>query len=476
MGSGFVLDANHVMTCAHVVGDCLGRRKQLIDSPTAPPEHVVFDMPMAPQHSVRAVVVPAKWYPERIRQNIEDTALIDDVAVLRLLDGEVLPAGWGAVTTVPAAAYDDQVFAFGTDADKRDVSYVVGRLIEQVMLRRSKLVADPPGVRAGCSGAAVWNMARGGIAGMIAEKSSDTSGLVIPISTLAEVWPNFRRADAPPGPRVRRQNPVRKLLRDELSQRLCHFDRTAQASEFETFAIEDYDVARRPMLCVIVGLERDAPRLCRDKCRQKSLQRRLDALGIPSRLVDPRRLPWPESKRFDATVEFNRLRNMLGDELGARGGASDMRRAYVRTGRPLILYSEVLQSSWSDDQARLLGHWGHLWSQLGEEACTLPLVHFLLVRLNDNRFNPGKPQLAYDRFERFASEMTAATGSIARALPPLRHVEIDEVESWINALSDEVEADVADLEKAKLAARRALGAIRHPRLADLEAWIERLRM
>jgi hypothetical protein len=476
MGSGFVLDANHVMTCAHVVADCLDRRKQLKDSPSAPAEPIVFDMPMAPQHAVRAVVVPAKWHPERTREKVEDTALIDDVAVLRLLDGEVLPPGAEAVTTVSAAAYTDQVFAFGTDADKRDGSYVLGRLIEQVLLRRLKLVADPPGVRAGCSGAAVWNMARGGIAGMIAEKSPDTSGLVIPISTLAEVWPNFRRADAPPVSRGSRQTPVRKLLRDELFQRLCHFDRTAQASEFETFAIEDCDVARRPMLCVIAGLERDAPRLCRDKCRQKSLQRRLDVLGIPSRLVDARRLPWPESKRFDATVEFNRLRNMLGDELGTRGSASDMRAAYLSTGRPLILFSEVLQSSWSDDQARLLAHWGRLWSQLGEEACTFPLVHFLLVRLNDNRFNPGKPQLAYERFERFASEMTAATGSVARALPPLRHVEIDEVESWIDALSDEVETDVADLERAKQAARRALGTIRHPRLADLEAWIERLRM
>lgn len=476
VGSAFVLDEQHVMTCAHVVAESLDQKKELLDNPVAPDATIKLDMPMSPGRFFTARPVAEFWKPERARINPEDAAEIDDIAVLRLEVGQTFPAEARPVTIAAGIGDRDAAVVYGAEKDVRDCPVASGRFIEQTMLRRMKFQPDgPPGIRKGYSGAAAWATDRGGIAGMVVETRDDYSGLVIPVATLAEIWPAFDRA-------TRGGEPARPLyrqstlsLREKLGAQLSHFDRADQASEFETSLAQLWDAERRPLLTVIAGLPRDEPKLCRDKCRRRSIDRRLESLSIPSGKVVTHLLPWPGERKFDVASRLARLRNIVGDEIGARGSVVSMRAAYQAHGRPLIFFSEIKQEAFGADQRSLLQGWGEFWADLAAEPVSLPLVHFLLVRLDEKRFDARRSEAAYRAFSNFHVRVATSLGEQAHPLPILGHFDLDEVELWLEAISDEIGLRDGDISWLHGKARKALKPLPFMRLADLSDWIEGLR-
>lgn len=99
VGAGFLIADRHVLTCAHVVNQALGRP---IDEATIPDQSVFVDFPLAPSRSkvgkLLARVVSDGWVPE-------DPDGRGDIALLELAEAptrgvqpprlSILTAAWG---------------------------------------------------------------------------------------------------------------------------------------------------------------------------------------------------------------------------------------------------------------------------------------------------------------------------------------------------------------------------------------------
>src|SRR5262245_3155011 len=77
-GTGFLADREHVVTCAHVVNDALGRPWDALDKPDLA---VFIDLPVAGIHGVSATVV--EWHQPREGRELEIEP-VADIAILRL--------------------------------------------------------------------------------------------------------------------------------------------------------------------------------------------------------------------------------------------------------------------------------------------------------------------------------------------------------------------------------------------------------
>ncbi len=74
VGGGFLVTADRVLTCAHVVSDAVGRARDL---PVAAGAEVLVDFPLADRAGERVVAEVEQWIPEEPPQ-------CGDLAVLRL--------------------------------------------------------------------------------------------------------------------------------------------------------------------------------------------------------------------------------------------------------------------------------------------------------------------------------------------------------------------------------------------------------
>ena len=193
VGSGFLIEPGHVVTCAHVVARALGR-----DSPETPAETdtIVLDFPLiAAGVMVRARV--AVWHP--IQE--DDTG---DIAVLSLM-GEsppgVLPAS--LVATEDLWAHPFRTFGFPRHHDHG--VWASGILRARQAAGWVQMEGGPSGysVAAGFSGAAVWDDELAGVVGMTvaADARSDLkTAYLIPADVLIRAWPRLKERTLPPCP------------------------------------------------------------------------------------------------------------------------------------------------------------------------------------------------------------------------------------------------------------------------------------
>jgi hypothetical protein len=186
VGAGFVVGDRHVMTCAHVVADSAGDRARLRGRKEPPLDLLIrMDAPFAPGKFFTGRVIAECWRPET---GVESSEL-DDVAVIEIVEGE-LPASAVKVHKTRAVRDGDMIVGLGVAANLPQGVAINGRFQENISNRFliSGATVDAA-VRPGCSGAAAWNLDRGGIAGMIAEMQQSATGRVIPIDFLEQVWP-----------------------------------------------------------------------------------------------------------------------------------------------------------------------------------------------------------------------------------------------------------------------------------------------
>jgi hypothetical protein len=182
------------MTCAHVIADSAGDRVRLRGRSEPPVDLLIkMDAPFAPGKFFSGRVVPESWRPETGVESAE----LDDVAVIEIVEG-ALPPSAVRVHKTRAVRDGDTIAGLGVAANLPQGVAFQGRFQENISNRFLINGASvDAAVRPGCSGAAAWNLDRDGIAGMIAEMQQSSTGRVIPIDFLEQVWPFDYETDLP---------------------------------------------------------------------------------------------------------------------------------------------------------------------------------------------------------------------------------------------------------------------------------------
>ncbi|MGY3684831.1 nSTAND1 domain-containing NTPase [Streptomyces sp. TE33382] len=193
-GAGFRAGPREVITCAHVVATALGLPPDTQDSPG---DRLWVDFPLAE----RGTRVPARvgsWTPVRPDGS-------GDIAVLELL---VDPPAKAPIARLveDAAGSDRRVRAFGFPHRYDDGAWSVGWLRGATGAGWLQYDTDPASehrVEQGFSGAPVWDVAEGGVVGMVvaADTRADVrTAYLIPVRTLRESWSALASSTLPACP------------------------------------------------------------------------------------------------------------------------------------------------------------------------------------------------------------------------------------------------------------------------------------
>ncbi|MFE6913286.1 nSTAND1 domain-containing NTPase [Streptomyces rubiginosohelvolus] len=158
VGGGFLVTAQRVLTCAHVVSDALGRARDL---PVTAGTEVLIDFPLADGAGERVVAEVEQWIPEEPQQ-------YGDLAVLRLRD--VVPG----TRPLPIAASDEvshrPVRVVGFPDDELGVLWHRGELSGKSAgdwIQLSRADSRTAHITAGYSGSPVWDERRGAAVGIV---------------------------------------------------------------------------------------------------------------------------------------------------------------------------------------------------------------------------------------------------------------------------------------------------------------------
>lgn len=184
VGVGFLVDEQHIFTCAHVVTQALGLSEDL---PEAPQAQLWLDFPLvAPKKLLTAKVV--RWLPRQ-----EDES--GDIAVLQLQEDP--PEGVEPACFAEAEDCWNHPFrAFGFPIGQDDGVWATGQLLGRqatkwIMIEDVKTQGF--GVVQGFSGGPVWDTQLQGVVGIVVASSRPTTidtktAFVIPLDVLAEAW------------------------------------------------------------------------------------------------------------------------------------------------------------------------------------------------------------------------------------------------------------------------------------------------
>ncbi|MDY7088268.1 MAG: trypsin-like peptidase domain-containing protein [Actinomycetota bacterium] len=206
VGSGFVVDDAHLVTCAHVINAALGRDRRSQDDP-GPDPRVPVDFPMlgdAEGAPVRLCRV-ARWLPPPMSGTSGE-----DIAGLVVVGEQLpIPAGPARLPEDSAPHPDGEVFVFGQPSTppRRSGSWVLARLLGRVgdgMLQVDSSPSSAVRLQPGYSGSPLVRADGQGdsVIGMLAVTSSrdehrDAYG--VPVDRLVRAWPEVL-AGVPPSP------------------------------------------------------------------------------------------------------------------------------------------------------------------------------------------------------------------------------------------------------------------------------------
>lgn len=201
VGAGFLIDVQHVVTCAHVVNSALGRPRSQAERPAEP---VILDFPLFGSAKERTFTGRIDdWYPPEAESSPADTAVLTltnvpngarPVTLARAVDGL-----WGQPTRSVGfpRGHDDGVWWSGTTRS----------LQARGWLQVDAALDTQYFVEQGFSGAPVWT-GDGRVIGMVvqAEITEDTrAAYLVPATILAPMLPSPAPALPPPSgaPRTR---------------------------------------------------------------------------------------------------------------------------------------------------------------------------------------------------------------------------------------------------------------------------------
>lgn len=365
----------------------------------------------------------------------------------------------------PETLPGDRFQAYGIKEDLLDGTYVQGEFVGQVTLDRVEVVADrvDQAIRAGCSGAGVWNCRRYGLAGMIVEMQNETQGRVIPVETLQLVWPITGQTVT--GKEAASAGSSRldfSLLARRLSSLLYTFDRELQEADFD-MALETSWKQQRPVVCAILGIADDLPILCRDRCLRVRLRDLLERLELGGRLPNLKHIRWPGRKAPNALA---RLQQQVKIELrAADSSAGKIRKAYNDGVVPFVFHSDIRNLDFDLSDGDVLVQWIKFWDEVGSEPLNKPLAVFLLLELD------GQTQQRVGLTPYFVDNFFAVPQSNAHALNRLNAFSREAVVDWLREKANELALSDDDFALSLLPKVRIGLDAMDLRLAVLEKWI-----
>lgn len=177
IGAGVLVSDTHVLTCAHVVNNALGRGRDTFERPPTDTS-ITFDFPVvAIGVRLRAKIVAWQFEPERT-----------DLAGLELVDP--LPAAIQPARLKPIIP-PAPVATFGFPKGYNRGVEIPSELTTRVGGNWLQMNTTDPNRRfisGGFSGGPVWASDGSGIIGIIAESDSEEVAYCIPVDMLAEQW------------------------------------------------------------------------------------------------------------------------------------------------------------------------------------------------------------------------------------------------------------------------------------------------
>jgi len=175
IGTAFLIDDGHLLTCAHVVEDAGAK---------GPGERVFIDFPLVPDSACWASVLDDGWSPT---PRSDEQASVGDFAVLELLKP------LAAVEPLPLRRRDSykglSFSAYGFPPSQPESDAAHGRLGLRVGIQWVRVEADSSAiVEPGFSGAAVWaDDAAGAVAMILTRRTGDGRvAYAVPVSFVAE--------------------------------------------------------------------------------------------------------------------------------------------------------------------------------------------------------------------------------------------------------------------------------------------------
>lgn len=486
VGMGFIIGPRHVLTCAHVVGEALGRRAALYSERQAPAAPVRIEFASGDfRDSVETHVAPNGWWPED--EGILDGAGLNDIALLELPAGFDLPADVVAATRGHKPMPDMRVFVHGvTKEDQSGVNFK-GALRGGAGGRITIHTEGGDGnIEPGYSGAAV--LASRGVIGMIEQRQQNQTALFIPLDRLlradaiSNAWPKPRGsfvgalapADAPLRTGVAGDEDAwtRMPVATRLARYLHNCDRTQVFKPLANATFAD-PAGRQPVIGVFGSHDDDLPEHLFDRFQSHFL---VEA-GVYT-AFEVARLP-PKWKPEETTWRLRRQRaddalKLLKVELRNLVGAESTEPAAIRKalhgGPSRTLYSEIFADQLDDEDRTLLKKWSAYWAEIAESALDSALVHLLCV----------KPSLRGEAVDEDA--FRAQISALAQAGDPTVVVDADlltllddrDLQGWLNEVAAYVPLDeqtVFELSNRAYAELLTPGAAR---LRQLQRWLAQI--
>jgi hypothetical protein len=183
IGAGFLIDPDHVMTCAHVINQCLGRDNETPDRPTEA-DTVDVRFPWATGEVAYKGYVVA-WFPLPLERSADDACV--DIAVLRLT-----PSAPEAVTPARLRSFPK--------LDGREVrtsgfprGYKPGRPAHGAGWLFAQALSDDLPFLGGHSGAPMFLEESSAVVGMVSmtDDNKRDVGIFIPVTALKQAWPQL---------------------------------------------------------------------------------------------------------------------------------------------------------------------------------------------------------------------------------------------------------------------------------------------
>jgi hypothetical protein len=472
VGTGFIVDAGHVMTCAHVVAEALGS-VGLANAPHPPDEEVEIDFPIlsnSAHHLAKAV--EEGWrarLPDAVTR-LRGPDIPDDIAVLKFINPEKLPSDRQPVTACEEFKPGDPLVAYGIKQGLPQGTWVSATVTNYVALARVEVFApsEEQAVQHGCSGGAAWNTARQGIAGMVVEMETGRLGRIIPIEILRSAWPQIRLRSAP-GQSANDSPPLATIAR-QLLEDLYTFDRESQEGDFAEAIDQLWGQSGRPIVSVIAGIDDDRPYLCRDRCVRGPLHDCLEGLKLDGKPPFGRSVPWPDERGLKVAPNAALLKQQVRIVLRARDTSADgIRQAYNNGVAPCFFFSFIKRSVFDQSHHELLVQWADFWREVGSQPLNKPLAVFLLFNLNGQ----SPANFCLEKF--FRDELLISPPDGTRALRLLNEFELQEVTDWLNQKAPQFPEE--DLPRLRQIIAQSLG--KQPgrlRLASLEQCLGSLQM
>lgn len=182
VGAGFLVGETTIVTCAHVVVDALGLRKDFMGRPKGA---LQLDFPLRKDEKIYQAHI-ADWWPREANG-------AGDMAVLTLLEAVTGVENFFFQDEEPAWGREVRVFGFPVGAGYQEGIWIKGREMGRNGLNQMQIEAESNmAVRPGFSGSPVWDAHQGGIVGlMVVADANQKVSFAIPVETLAKVIPTL---------------------------------------------------------------------------------------------------------------------------------------------------------------------------------------------------------------------------------------------------------------------------------------------